>query len=239
MTKPATALQRKPKKSNIRLEPDALNLQSLESIAAELKARTEEAVANAVLGRVEAIEATEKKSFSEKGILILAVKKHDLWAKASTPFASFNAWMGSKGDDCRASRFASMRAVDHANGKGLSAEECEKMPRFSMSMIPKLPKAYLDKPETREALRTMDENSLVEKVQRECPEAHIEHNGFWKLKPTESQRQIYLRVINRAMERFDLSSREDALEAVLIEIDQTWDKEDWDRDEAKGKGASA
>jgi hypothetical protein len=31
------------------------------------------------------------------------------------------------------------------------------------------------------------------------------------------------------MERFDVSSREDALEAVLIEIDQTWDKEDWDR----------
>jgi hypothetical protein len=244
MTKPAIALQRN--------EPDADTIRQTWMCEALGKdsfielSRKPSAEQVKVLGtRLDVIERGERETFFEKGVIVIYVERTRLWAEwpnpkdEGKPFHSFDAWMGSGegGETCRTSRYDARTFVQET--KELPPETVKKIARKNTKKFIDIPKKRRSEPKVLEAACTLSKPRFDAFVEENIPEAHSEGTRRLTFNLERSQYRTIHPILVEAQDRYEATSLEEALEYGLIELRQGWRKEERDREEAKGKGASA
>lgn len=182
--------------------------------------------------RLRDIEQIGDLTFLEGGVLILEFEKDDALLCRELGYSgkrdcsehkggqhhecAFTSWMNSgrvKGS--RSKRYAARAAVLAMIEINVPLEKAAQLPRGSLQVLSQVPKKQREK--FLDAAPGMEVEQLRDKVERECPDAHVEGKSPMRLNPDRSQRRKIDEVLEWAMRVFNVGSREQALEFVLLE----------------------
>jgi hypothetical protein len=198
--------------------PETFTAENLEA----LKGKCSKAkLAEVVNGRLVSLEAGEKLTFDQIGLLCLFTERESLWkelkAADGNPYHSFDAWMSTAKNGCRANRYAAWKVAKELTD--ISPAELKEMPRANKVKLADVPRKSRT-PEVRKAARTLEVDSFSDYVEREIPDAHLDSKRPPKFKAMESGA---LKVIESALEGImlldeDITTREDALEGVCSDF---------------------
>jgi hypothetical protein len=180
-----------------------------------MRSWTPEAAAVAIDDRVRKIERSSKLTFIEIGLLVDEVDRREYWKHMAGNWHSMDHWLMDAAPVCRTSAYAARKAVRELS-PDIPVEQLIEMPRCNVGLLAKVPKQHR-KPEIVEAAKTLSEESFSGFVEREVPDAHLEHKRPMRFRPDASQRQVIEDALKLAMEREELVSREDALEAICAD----------------------
>jgi hypothetical protein len=179
-----------------------------------MRSWTPEAAAVAIDDRVRKIERSSKLTFVELGMLLMEVEQREYWRYMQGDWHSMDQWLSVAAPVCRTSGYAALKAVRELSD--VPTDQLIEMPRCNVGLLAKVPKKNRT-PEVIDAAKSLSENAFTGFVQREVPDEHIEHKLPMRFKPDASQRQVIEDALKLAMEREELVSREDALEAICAD----------------------
>lgn len=169
--------------------------------------------------RLRELERQYKRSFVERGFILLEVQERELWRHIVNPetgeaYSSFERWVVGAAPQSRSDCFAAMKAVREL--RDVPAQELLQVPRCNVKVLQHLSPALRRKPEVIDAAKKKSERDFVAQIEKEHPEQHIESKRPMNLKPERTARQTIDRGIEVAMWAYGVSTREDALECALL-----------------------
>lgn len=190
-------------------------------------------------GKVIEIEARERRTYVEFGLVLVEVERAELFRYLLDPvcrscgkktmgratcrnckavreyFRSFDRWLTARAPVSRTTGYAAKRAVEAGLEGGLSIAQMNGIHRANLDAVAKLPPALRRDPKIIKAAQTKTYDELLVALERDHPEAHMESRRQMILKPTTSARSIIDDAI-RAAEALheDIAGREAAIEYV-------------------------
>jgi len=174
--------------------------------------------AHAYTMRMNYLDAQDKRTFVERGLIVKAVDEGELWRRVidnetGEPYRSTAQWIVGECPHSQATCFDAWGAMKRLTD--VPAEELRQMPRSNVKQLSKVTskKAKRD-PEIIHAAQTQSENEFIETVNRSYPDQHLEPNAKLIMKPSASARSCLDRVIEAGMMLYEVPTREEALEAV-------------------------
>lgn len=171
-------------------------------------------------GRLRELERQYKRSFVERGLILLEVEQRELWkhildAETQQPYESLDRWICGAATHSRSDCFAALKAVKEL--RDVPTEKLLDMSRRNVGILQSLSSAVRKKPEVIKAAQEMTAKEFISTIQEHYPDQHTEQKAVMHLAPTTSQRSPIDHAIEIAMEiEEDCNTREDALEAVAV-----------------------
>lgn len=218
----------------------ALALQSPERYTAETLEQmrsqfTRAAMERALHARVGTIFRQERESFIELGRILLEVDTLELWREAG--MTSTAQWIQDAAPASERSCYAALKAVRRCTGVPL--EDLKEVPRCNIAALSEMNPKDQIRPKVLKAAKELPERQFKEFRAAEFPNEHFECDSPMRFKPTESQRKVVDAALDGVMLLEELTSREEALEAICV----AWLDEHRQRLESavreKGRAASA
>lgn len=180
----------------------------------------------------EVVDRAQKRSYSEKVVIIGAFVARGLWRYLVDPdtgvhFSSLNAWL-SCSDFTLSSRAVNFTAYRHAKALAdVPREELAGVGKANIEVLTKLSTKLRNDPGVLEAARTMTQQQFLLKLEREAPEQHLEVKVDLKFSPVRSEAMVVEETIRWAIDHDIAGSRDEA----LVRMAQTA-LEDWKTVEA-------
>lgn len=192
-----------------------------------IRAMPEEQAATLLDGRLRALESIWKRSFAERGLILIEMQERKLWRFLVTSdglqYGSFEAWVVAAAPQSRSDCFAAMRVIREL--KDVPVAELSQMPRCNLSLMQGLSSGVRQQPEVIEAAKTLPEREFVAKIQADFPAQHIESRQAVMM-PKEDCAEFEA-AIARSMER-GATTRAEAIKDISInylldypEVEQT------------------
>ena len=181
-----------------------------------LRSLPEEKAALVLDRRLRAMEESYKRSFIERGIILIEVQERQLWRwmadETGLQYGSFEAWVCNAAPQSRRDCFYAMRAIKDL--QDIPLPELREIPRCNIALLQSISTGVRSKPEVIAAAKHLSEKEFVAKVEADWPDQHIESRRTIHLQPTKSAAGIIDQAIEMATALEGCQTREEALEAV-------------------------
>jgi hypothetical protein len=199
--------------------PDELDENKIQS----LRAMPDAEAAAIFDGRMRELERQYKRSFVERGLILLEVEQRELWkhlidSETKEAFASMERWIVNAATHSRSDCFAALRAVKDL--RDVPTEELLNMPRCNVGLLQSLSTAVRKKPEVIKAAQEMTAKEFTATIEQHFPDQAIEQKQSMHLSPKKSERNVIDHAIDIAMELEGCTSREEAMEAICVSYTQ-------------------
>lgn len=191
-----------------------------EATLINLRNMPDEIAAVALDGRLRALEIQWKRSFLERGLLLLEMEQRQLWRKLTDPhtqepYSSLEKWICSAAPQSRSDAYAALRAVKEL--RDIPRQSLEAIPRCNVAILQALSTAVRNEPEVLKAAKDLPEREFIRKIQKDWPEQHIEERRMLHMNPTKTASTVIERAIKLAMQVEGLTTREQVLEMWATE----------------------
>jgi hypothetical protein len=172
--------------------------------------------------RLRALEADYKRSFVERGIILIEVQERALWrslcALDGTPYRSFEAYICHAAPHSRSDCFAAMRAVKEL--RDIPREQLAEIPRSNIGLLQQLSGSVRADPEVIAAAQALPEREFREHIRSSWPGQHIEGKRRLILTLSDGDYQMACEVLDDVGAKLGLSDREGEFLALLIDYRQ-------------------
>lgn len=181
-------------------------------------------------GCLRGLERQYRRSFVQRGLILLEVEERGLWRllddnETGLPYSSFEKWVVGAASHSRSDCFAALRAVKEL--RDVPVDQLIEMPRCNVSVMQCLSPAVRRHPEVVKAAQVLPAKEFVQRIGKDFPDQHIEERRTIHLAPVESAKAIIDEAIEMAMTLEEVKTREQALEAIAAEyIDTNRDRYD-------------
>jgi hypothetical protein len=205
-------------------QQDEITVELLE----EMRSWDDRRVANRLDGRMRSLERWHKSTFVEIGLICLEMSERKLWTKLADPatgvvYTSFDGWLKLAAPVSQSTGYAAMTALKKLNGV-VSTADLLQMPRGNVMTVSKLSKKTRASTVTVnghavpivEAAKSLTEGQLLDRLDAEYPNEHLEPAKKVIARPTRSQRSVIDQAIEIAMALEECRTREEALEAIAV-----------------------
>lgn len=187
-----------------------------ETALIQLRAMHDEDAAQVIDGRMRQLEQIWKRSFAERGCLMVEIKQRLLWQHIDDPSTgmackSMERYIATVAPQSRSDCYAAMRAVEELTD--IPRNELIEMPRANIEVMRSLSSNVRQQPEVLEAAKTMTEKQFTAKIASDFPSQWVESKHIIKLNFSASAGEAVERLIERTMERDGYSTKEEVIEA--------------------------
>jgi hypothetical protein len=164
--------------------------------------------------RLRELEAQWKRTFIERGLILLEMEQRLLWKYltnplTSEPYTSFERWIVTAAPQSRSDAYAALRAVKEL--RDIPREHLEAIPRCNVHILQSLSTAVRNEPEVLKAAREMSEREFVRHVQKHHPLQAIEARRKIQFTMPGGDVSLVEQSIQECMEKEQLSTKEDVL----------------------------
>lgn len=171
--------------------------------------------------RMRFLEERDKQTHIERGLIFLAMEENEWYRYIVDPrtgegYASADRWITDAAPISRSAAYAAKSAIKQLSAE-IPLQELNEIPQCNLDTVKKLSTKTRKKPEILHAAKTLPENKFLEKIEKEYPEEHIEEKKPMRLKPDKSARVRINRTMATVMWVFDLETREQALEQLCAD----------------------
>jgi hypothetical protein len=187
-----------------------------------LRSIPEEQAASILDSRLRVLEDAWKRSYIERGIILVEVQERGLWRLLAgldgVPYHSFEAWVCGAAPHSRSDCFAAMRAVREL--ADIPRYQLESMPRCNVEVLRSLSSGVRSKPGVIEAAQALPEKEFREHIRASHPGQHIEGKRRLILTLSDGDYQMACEVLDDVGAKLGLSDREGEFLALLIDYRQ-------------------
>jgi hypothetical protein len=181
--------------------------------------------------RLRHLERQSKRTFVERGVILLEVEERSLWSKltdeAGYYFTSMGSWLSEAAPYSRSDCYAALGAVKEL--RDVPTDELLKVPRCNTGTLQKLSSATRQQPEVIQAAQTMTEDQFISHIEATHPEQHVEHRRKMNLKPQASAFALINTAYEAAEWSYGVTGREQALESIVASwMDAPCEKEGYE-----------
>jgi hypothetical protein len=174
-------------------------------------------------GRLRELERQYKRSFVERGLILLEVEQRELWkhildAETQQPYESLDRWICGAATHSRSDCFAALKAVKEL--RDVPTEKLLDMPRCNVGILQSLSSAVRKKPEVIKAAQEMTAKEFTSTLQEHFPDQHKEQVQAMHLATEKTERNVIDHAIDIAIELEECKSREEAMTAICISYTQ-------------------
>lgn len=185
-----------------------------ESSLIHLREMDDEEAATTLDRRLRELEIQWKRTFVERGIILLEMEQRLLWKhltdpNTSQPYTSLERWIITAAPQSRSDAYAALRAVKDL--RDIPREHLEAIPRCNVAVLQSLSTAVRNEPGVLQAARDMPEREFVRMIQKHHPLQHLERRQRIQFNLPASAMIVVEQGIAGCMEREGLT-REQALE---------------------------
>ncbi len=186
-----------------------------EASLVQLRSVPDEQAALALDSRLRVLEEAYKRSFVERGIILVEMKQRALWRYLVDPdtgynYTSMERWLVTAAPQSRADCFAAMRAVEEL--RDIPREQLQEIPRCNIHVLQGLSTQVRRSDDVMRAARFMTQREFVAKLEKDYPYQHVESRRLIHLNPTRGARDVIERAVELAKRIEGLRTREDVLE---------------------------
>jgi hypothetical protein len=188
--------------------------------------------------RVSDIEERERRTYVEFGLVLIEVERGELFKYLLDPmcracgtetrgratckkcqavreyYHSFDRWLTVRAPVSRTTGYSAKHAVERGIEAGLTVAQMNSIHRANLDAVAKLPAQVLADPAVVKLAQTKTYDELLQTLERDYPQAHIEGRRQLVLKPTKSARSVIDDAIRAAEELHELEGREAAVEYI-------------------------
>lgn len=168
--------------------------------------------------RMRYLDDTERISYAERGRICHYVRVHLVHQQRTNPETgepcSFTEWVRLAAPWSYQTCFAAMRDVEALSD--IPAKELAQIPQANFAVLRQLSTAVRAQPAVIEAAKTQRSDKLIEHVQRNHPDQHIESKQTLRFVADESQAEEIEEAIGLAIERGAMN-RTEALLSICID----------------------
>ena len=191
-----------------------------ELVLVRLRSIDEQEAADVLDARMRVLEASWKRTFIERGLILLEVESRELWRWMVKPltsekYTSMSHWLANAAthsiSDCRAALSAVKELRD------VPREDLMAMPRCNISLLTQLSSEVRRDESVIKDAQTMTETQFTAKIAADHPLQHFESRKKITFKPVTSAGVIIEQAIELVMSQEDLATREAALEWLCAE----------------------
>jgi hypothetical protein len=180
-----------------------------------------------LFSRLQSLDKTWKLSYGEVGMIAVEVQNRLLWKQRADPetgdpCASFSVWMKVAAPWSYAMMFAAKRDVEELHD--IPAEHLAQIPAGNFSVVKQLSSAVRADPGVLHAAKTMRSDALVEKIQRDFPDQHVESRKTLRFRPEASAAEKIEEALAMA-EAKGARTRDEQLEMVAAVALEQWNSE--------------
>jgi hypothetical protein len=180
-----------------------------------LRTLSDEVAAIALDQRLRVLDAQERRSYAEKGLIVLEVEQRLLWRflldSSGVPFQAFTKWVREAAPFGYATCFAAKESVADLM-KDLPVKSIVGMPRCNILTMQALSSQVRKDEEVIKAASTTTQKGFVDFLEEKHPEQHIESRRLIHLSPTKSASAVIEHAIKVTMQIEGLTTREQVLE---------------------------
>lgn len=189
----------------------------------QLRGSGDKYAAKVLTERLMYLEAQGKRTFTERGLILVEVEERELFKFVINPktgafYDKFTHWVVGSAPYSRSECFAAKTAVLAL--RDVPTEDLLAMPRCNTEVLAELSPAVRKDPVIIEAAKTQTENEFEETIQKKYPAQHREPKRKMFVKPTQSAKVKIDKGLKVAAWVFGVTSREDIIEAVLVDLMQ-------------------
>jgi hypothetical protein len=190
-----------------------------EATLINLRNMPDEIAAVALDGRLRALEIQWKRSFLERGVLLLEMEQRMLWRKlddpsTGEPYTSLERWILTAAPQSRSDAYAALRAVKEL--RDIPRQHLEGVARCNVAILQALSTSIRNEPEVLKAAKDLPEREFIRKIEKDYPDQHIESRRLIHLHPTKSASAVIEKAIKLAMQLEGLTTREQVLESWAV-----------------------
>lgn len=190
-----------------------------ESSLVHLRSIPDEQAAIALDGRLRALEALWRRSFVERGLILIEMKQRLLWQHlddptTGVPYTSLERWILTAAPQSRADCYAAMRAVEEL--RDVPREQLAEIPRCNVHILQALSSQVRREPEVIKAATSLSQREFVAKLEKEYPLQHIESRRTLHMHPTKGASEVIEQAIQRASDMEGCTTREESLECIAV-----------------------
>lgn len=188
-------------------ERDILNLRTVDNLDA----------ADVFDKRIRVMEQQHKRSFVERGMILVEMETRQLWSVLVDPdtnvyYRSLERWLMVAAPYSRSDCYAAMRAIKEL--KDVAVEEIQQMSRANVEILAGLSTAVKRDPIVIQAAKELPERAFVEKINESFPEQHVEPKEGFRIKPDKSARKLIEDTIKMVEWAYDINGKEAAIEVL-------------------------
>jgi hypothetical protein len=174
--------------------------------------------------RVRELDRLWSSTWQELGQLAMTVRDNNEWKLITyrdeerlldLPYTSFNSWLLNACPKSRSVVYAAIGALDEL--KDISPADLKQIRHSTAHVLKKLPRAMRAQPDVIADAKRMTTKEFVSKVKRERPDLHLEQFIPCEFRFTESQEKVIDKALAKAMEVYELPTRELAFEAICAD----------------------
>lgn len=176
--------------------------------------------ADALTERLRFLDGIYRTGFVERGMICRDMRDRMLWRmvldpSTGKPYHSMDAWIAGSAPWSRRDCYAAMRAVDEL--KDIPTETLSQIPQCNLAQLQRMSTQTRQEPAVLAAASSLSREQFAAKVEREFPDQHIEaKNVRWML--SGSLARLAGEAIEVAMYRYEVKTREEALEAIFADF---------------------
>jgi hypothetical protein len=130
-------------------------------------------------------------------------------------FSSLDRWLITAAPVSRTTGYASKKAVESCLAAGLSLEQLGRIPRANLETVARLSPAAQRDPQVLAAAENGSNQDLLEKLDEEYPEQHIEPKRKVFVRATRSARQVIDEGLEAVELLYGIEGREGAIEYIF------------------------
>lgn len=193
-------------------ELDALSIMRMRSLP-------DQEAADALDGRLRGLERAYKRSFVERGLILLEMEERRLWgfltdSETGQAYASLEKWIVSAATHSRSDCFAALKAVKEL--RDIPTDQLLDTPRCNVAVLQSLSSSIRKRPEVVKAAQTKSAKEFVKHIEERWPEQHIEEKRTIHIASDKSEADDIEQAIAIAMVVEGCKSRSEALRAIAI-----------------------
>jgi hypothetical protein len=185
--------------------------------------------AKQVDSRLIALENVHKKTFIERGILLLEAERRLLWQyivnpETGHPFSSFHRWLLARAPHSRSDCYAALAAAKDL--QDIPEQELIEIPRCNISLLRKLSTQVRRESAVLGAAKVSSEADFTAKIERDYPNQHVEGKRRLVLTLSQSAYDSITAILEQAMEVFSTTSPAEALEGIMSDWSLSYPQEE-------------
>ena len=186
-----------------------------EATLINLRNMPDEIAAVALDGRLRALEIQWKRSFLERGVLLLEMEQRMLWRKlddpsTGEPYTSLERWILTAAPQSRSDAYAALRAVKEL--RDIPRQHLEGVARCNVAILQALSTSVRNEPEVLKAAKDLPEREFIRKIQQGWPDQHVEQRKAIHMNPPASASPIIELGFKLVMKHEGLTTKEQVIE---------------------------
>jgi hypothetical protein len=193
----------------------------------QLRSMPEEKAATFLDLRLRALEDAWKRSYVERGVILIEVQDRQLWRWmvdfAGEQYESFEGWVCRAAPQSRSDCFAAMRAVRELHE--IPMKELSEIPRCNVEVLRSLSSGVRIQPEVVAAAQALPEREFREKIKQDHPDQHVSARRKLILTFDSGDYDLICQVLDDVGQKLGISDREGEVLALVIDFQQEHDEE--------------